>query len=232
MDAITLTREAMQEHLPDARAVLLAGSAANGRATPTSDLDVVALIHGQARSWRRTVLHRRRPVEMFVYTEDTVEEWWQRDASGGHCALAHMCANAVVVWDDGLGQRTSERARSFIAAGPPAPSPQEIDGRRYRLTDALDDLADVADPDEQDILAGGVVVATAELALITRRQWLGEGKWLVRRLHASDPQLSSQLFEARRVVVTEGDAGALIAVADHVLAEAGGRLTAGFAQGG
>jgi hypothetical protein len=119
-------------------------------------------------------------------------------------------------------------ATAFLAAGPPELSAAELDRRRYVLSDALDDLGDAVDPDERDATAGIVLTAAAELALLAGRQWLGGGKWLVRRLRVRDRTLADRLWAAHRRAVGRGDPADLIATADDVLARVGGRLTAGY----
>jgi hypothetical protein len=119
-------------------------------------------------------------------------------------------------------------ATRWVAAGPERWTPDQLEYRRYALTDALDDLTGAVDPDERDAVAGQVLVMAAELALNLRGRWLGRGKWLVRLLRDADPEVSASLMKGHRLAVATGSFHELVAACEAVLAEAGGRLTEGF----
>jgi GNAT superfamily N-acetyltransferase len=228
-DLIASVREVVAEHVPGARVVLLAGSAAAGTAGATSDLDVVVLVDGAGPGWRRTLTHGGRLVELFVHTENSVSEWWERDAARGRCTLAHMCATGVPVLDDGSAADLRRRAERFIADGP-SPSDEDLELRRYQLTASLDDLADATIDLERDVVAVTVVVQAGELALLAERRWLGEGKWLARQLAGARPDLAEQLQRGHRAAV-QGDPAVLLDAGRRVLDLAGGPLADGHVRG-
>ncbi|WP_432503335.1 nucleotidyltransferase domain-containing protein [Kineococcus arenarius] len=211
---------------------VLAGSSARGRATPTSDLDVVLVLPGHGRSFRRTLRHEGRLAEVFAYTPDELLRWWDVDAATSRCTLVHMCATGVLLRgeQDG-GPVVQEQARAFLAAGPPAVDDDELAARRYRLTAGVDDLRDAADAGERQVLAAEVLLEAAQLHLLARRQWLGSGKWLLRRLRGSDPDLAQRLVRAHRHAVATGRVQSLAQVVDDVLRDSGGRLAGGYGAG-
>lgn len=212
---------------PDALAAVLAGSAATGGATPTSDLDIVILLAGPPAPYRETIRVEGIPVELFIHTSDSLRYWYERERSEGRCTLAHMVATGVAL----AGAQTESMqaaARRWVAQGPERWTAQQLAYRRYALTDALDDLAGASDPDERDAVAGQVLLMAAELALNLRGGWQGRGKWLVRQLRASDAHLADDLMSAHRDVVTTGTVTTLVERCEAVLDEAGGRLTEGF----
>lgn len=114
----------------------------------------------------------------------------------------------------------------MLDQGPPPLEQADLDRRRYGLCDLLDDLAGSTDPGETAVIGWCVLTATAELALLLDRRWLGSGKWLLRELRAAEPALAGELIAAR------DDPAALARLADVVLARAGGRLWAGYREAG
>jgi hypothetical protein len=231
MDGVTTARALVSEQFPNAQVALLAGSAARGKATSTSDLDIVVVLDGPPAPYRETLRYHGWPVELFVHTPDSLGLWWRRDAEHRRNTLAHMCAYGLILIDTGQAEQVRRAAADWLAAGPPALGQAEAEARRYAVTDALDDLADTSDEDERDAVAALVLNWVAELALLTQRQWLGRGKWLVRRLREVDQPLAERLLAAHRRAVGQGDVADLLTVGEAVLARAGGRLTEGFRIG-
>ena len=228
-DLVASVRDVVAEHVPGARVVLLAGSAGAGTAGPTSDLDVVVLADDAGEGWRRTLVDGGRVVELFVHSERSLSEWWQRDAARGRCPLAHMCATGVPVLDDGSAADLRRRAEQFLTDGP-APTDEDLELRRYQLTASLDDLADATAELERDVIAATVVVQAAELALLADRRWLGEGKWLARQLAGARPDVAEELQRGHRAVV-QGDPAVLVDAGRRVLDLAGGPLAEGHVRG-
>jgi hypothetical protein len=120
------------------------------------------------------------------------------------------------------------RARAHLDAGPIPWTAERIEHRRYVLTDAIDDVECVRDADERDAVAGRLLLLSAELHLALAGRWQGTGKWLVRRLRESDPELTERLMAGHRAAVSSGDVSGLVAAADTVLDTCGGRLTEGY----
>jgi len=228
MDHQSTARALVAERFPGAVAAVLAGSTVNGVPTVTSDLDIVVVLDGPPAPYRETIRAAGRPVELFVHTEDSLAYWYARDASDGHCTLAHMMATGAALTDDDRVSDLQASARRHVAAGPPVWTDAELAYRRYALTDALDDLAGATDQDERDVLASQITAMAAELALHTRGAWLGRGKWLVRQLRTSDARLCTDLMAAHRAAVSDGNTVPLTVICDRLLDEVGGRLTEGF----
>ena len=226
-DSIETARSIVADRFPDALASVLAGSSANGTATSTSDLDIVVVLAGPPAPYRETIRVEGVPVELFVHTSDSQLYWYVRERTEGRCPLAHMLATGVAL----LGQETNAiqaAARRWIAEGPEPWTPEQLEQRRYALTDALDDLVGASDPDERDAVAGQVLLMVAELALSLRGSWQGRGKWVVRQLRSADAELAKDLMLAHREAVATGQVTQLVRRSEAVLDEAGGRLTEGF----
>ena len=160
MDLVALAHRIVAERFPDARAAVLAGSVSAGRATATSDLDIVVL-SGSGERVRETIRVDGVPVELFVHTDESVAYWFERERQAGGCTLAHMLATGLPLAGDEVDP-LQVRAREHLAAGPPAWTREQLDYRRYALTDALDDLAGATDAGERDAVAGQVLVMAGE----------------------------------------------------------------------
>lgn len=186
MSALEKARSIVVAQFPDALAAVLAGSAATGTATATSDLDIVVVLAGPPAPYRETIRVDSVPVELFIHTPESLRYWYERERTEGRCTLAHMLATGIALTGRDVEQIKADAAR-WIQAGPQRWTPEQLEYRRYALTDAVDDLLGASDPDERDAVAGQVLLMAAELALSLRGGWLGRGKWIVRQLRAADP---------------------------------------------
>ncbi|GHJ40480.1 nucleotidyltransferase domain-containing protein [Streptomyces sp. TS71-3] len=232
MEAVNAARVVVREHHPDARAAFLGGSVITDRRTPTSDLDIVVLLHGNPAPYRWSFRHEDWPVEMFVHTETTWHAYVAREVQKRRSPLLWMCADGLLLFDsDGLGARIAAEASRLTAAGPPAVSPEEIEDFRYSITDLLDDLSGCADQGELLFIATELARRTGELALAAGGAWGGGGKWLARRLETTAPELTLRLHHGIRAVL-EGQKEPLVTVVDEQLAQVGGRLWAGYRRAG
>ncbi|MFD9193033.1 nucleotidyltransferase domain-containing protein [Streptomyces phaeochromogenes] len=232
MDAIDAACAVVEEHHPDARAAFLGGSVVTGRRTAMSDLDIVVLLDGAPAPYRASFRHSAWPVELFVHTETTWHAYVEREVRKRRSPLLWMCADGLLLFDtDGVGARVAAEARKLTSAGPPSVSAEEIDDRRYAITDLLDDLSGSTDQGERLFIATELARRTGELALVIGGSWNGGGKWLARRLDTTAPGLSTRLHQTVREVL-EGQVEPLIGVVDEVLGQAGGRLWVGYRRGG
>ncbi|WP_406731291.1 nucleotidyltransferase domain-containing protein [Streptomyces sp. NBC_01794] len=232
MDAIDSACAVVEEHHPDARAAFLGGSVVTGRRTAMSDLDIVVLLNGAPAPYRASIRHGDWPVELFVHTETTWHAYVEREVRKRRSPLLWMCADGLLLFDtDGVGARVAAEARKLTAAGPPSVSAEEIDDRRYAITDLLDDLSGSTNQGERLFIATELARRTGELALAIGGSWNGGGKWLARRLDTTAPGLSTRLHQAVRELL-EGQVEPLIGVVDEVLGQAGGRLWVGYRRGG
>lgn len=140
-----------------------------------------------------------------------------------------MFGDGVLLLDrDGVGRRTQEDARARLHAGPPPLSVEELEDRRYLISDLLDDLAGSADRDELIFIANRLLTAVAELTLAMQRRWQSHGKWLLRRLRDADPDTCGNLLLGYRQLVCAANPTMFTTAAQSVLDRAGGRMLAGY----
>ncbi|AUG76973.1 nucleotidyltransferase [Kitasatospora sp. MMS16-BH015] len=219
----------LAERFPEALAVLLAGSVAAGRATPSSDLDLAVLVPDGWETYRETVRYEGRLAELFVHTRAGLGELFAADTASRRGVMQSMYADALVLHDpDGLAAEARARAVAELAAGPAPLGAAAVEARRYGLTDLLDDLADAADRREALAVGGAVLAAAAELLCDHHRAWTGTGKWFPRRLLAADAVLGAALLDGHLRLAEHGEPAALGAAAGRVLDLVGGPLSAGY----
>ncbi|WP_172387278.1 nucleotidyltransferase domain-containing protein [Streptomyces sp. MNP-20] len=232
MGPFAAARAVVGEKFPAARAAFLGGSAATERRTPTSDLDVVVLLPGPPAPYRESLLHGRWPVELFVHTEESWQTFVEREIGKRRSPLLWMCAEGVLLLDrDGVGEKIATEAQRLVTAGVPEVTMEELEDRRYAITDLLDDLAACDNAGERLFIVTELARRTAELVLAVNGAWLGGGKWLARHADATEPGFSAKLSEAVRDALAGREKG-LVGVVDAVLDRCGGRLWAGYRRGG
>ncbi|MET9254626.1 nucleotidyltransferase domain-containing protein [Streptomyces sp. NPDC003717] len=230
-DPVPTARELVRDRFPAARAAFLAGSVLTDRRTPTSDLDIVVLLHGSSGLGRENLVYRGWPVELFVQNEAVWHGFADRETAKRSSPLLAMCAAGLLLVDaDGLGAALQAEARERLAAGPPPLSDAERDHQRYFLTDLLDDLRGCTDPAERLYLVAHTLQRASEFALLAGGHWLGGGKWLSRRLADADPATHRALSEAAALAIAGdgGTEGFAMAVTE-VLNLGGGPLWEGYA---
>ena len=228
-DPVETARILVRELFPDAVQAWLAGSVTTGRATATSDLDVTVLLT-EGEVHRESLTYDGWPVELFVHTAASVEQFVAQDLARRRPTMARLVATGVPLLGD-AGDEVRRHCQDVLDAGPPPVPAADLELRRYGLTDLLDDLAGAAHDEEATAIAIAVWRETAELALEGAGEWGGTGKWLVRELRALDEQRGTHLTAALDLGLHRalaGERASLTAVADEVLAPLGGRVWAGF----
>lgn len=227
MDYAALTERFLSATFPQAEIAIMAGSTARAQRTVTSDIDLLLigdeLFDDDRVSCAATYSFEAEVFEVFAYTPRGFDEWAQRDLAGHRPVIVEMLVSGIPVRSDptldGLRMHWSSRLSD-------GPSLSEADSRlrRYIITDLLDDLRDADDALERRVIAGLLFDRTAELMLLTSRQWIGTGKWLPRRLRAWDAARADTLAEP----FVSGDHATFAERVQTELDRAGGREQAGF----
>ncbi|MFI1286793.1 nucleotidyltransferase domain-containing protein [Streptomyces sp. NPDC020858] len=222
-------RRLVRDRFPDALSVILAGSTATGRATATSDLDIAVLIDDGGVTYRETIRFEERVVELFVHTRTGLVELFAADVAARRATLQSIYASGLVLVDsNGEAGRARALAEADLRDGPPALKPENVETKRYGLTDALDDLADASDPIERLAVAGYVLNTAADLLSDHHHAWIGGGKWLPRRLLEADPRCGAALLQGHLHLCESSDPAELIGAASKVLDLVGGPLREGY----
>jgi predicted nucleotidyltransferase len=218
---------------PHALGAVLGGSAAQGRATPTSDLDVAVLLPDSDSSRREVVRHDGRLAELFLNTVADVPGFFEWDRARRRGTVLFIYAEGLPLTDPhGHLARTRDQARAVLAAGPPALPPAEREHGRYVLTCYLDDLLDTSPADryEQLSVADHALREAAHLLTAHHSAWTGIGKWLPRRLLSADPQRGRCLLDGHQAVAEHADVVPLATAVEQVLDLLGGPLREGYSH--
>ncbi|MGW3013089.1 nucleotidyltransferase domain-containing protein [Streptomyces sp. NPDC001219] len=218
---------------PHALGAMLGGSAARGRATPTSDLDVAVLLPDTDTSRREVIRHDGRLAEMFLHTLADLTGFFAWDRARRRGTVLFVYDQGVPLLDPhGHVARARAQARAVLASGPPPLTPAEWERGRYLLTCFMDDLVDTppADRHEQLVLADSTLREAAHLLTAHHNAWTGIGKWLPRRLLSADPERGRALLDGHQAVAENGDPAPLAAAAEHLLDLLGGPLREGYTQ--
>ncbi|CAD5966578.1 nucleotidyltransferase domain-containing protein [Streptomyces cyaneofuscatus] len=226
-------RRLVAERYPQAVGALLGGSAAQGRATAGSDLDVAVLLPDGEAGGREVVRRDGRLAELFVHTVSDVSAAFERDRAQRRGTILFLYAQGLPLLDPGGHvSHVCERAREVLAAGPPPLAPEEWERGRYLLTCFLDDLADASPAAryEQLALADAVLREAAHLLTAHLGAWNGIGRWLPRRLLGADPVLGEALLAGHRAVAEQADSVRLLEAGAEVLGLCGGPLREGYVQ--
>lgn len=231
--AVAQALRLVSHRFPHALGAVLGGSAAQGRATAASDLDVAVLLPDPDTSRREVIRHEGRPAELFVNTLADVPTFFEWDR-------ARRRGTVLFIYDQGLPlmdpqgdlSRTREKARAVLAAGPPPLTPAEWEQGRYGLTCLMDDLADTSSADryEQLSLADFTLREASHLLTAHHSAWEGVGKWLPRRLLSADPARGKALLDGHKAVAERADPAPLTAAVEQVLDLVGGPLREGYSH--
>ncbi|MFF3907413.1 nucleotidyltransferase domain-containing protein [Streptomyces sp. NPDC001848] len=226
--ALDQARRLVHSRYPGAVSAVLGGSTARGRATATSDLDIVLLLPDGEVTRRETLRHEGRVTEVFAHTRADLDEIFAADRASRRGTMLFLYAESVSVHDPhGHAATLRAEARAQVAAGPDPLTRKERDDTRYGLTDLLDDLADVRDRHEQLVIADQVLTTASALLTDHHRAWRGNGKWLPRRLMAADPVLGGALLRAHLTLAEHADCAPLTAIGYEILDLVGGPLREG-----
>jgi predicted nucleotidyltransferase len=215
--------------IPRATTVVMGGSASTGRRTPTSDIDLLVFAPADSfengRSVARVAHHRGERIDIFGYTHDSFLEWAERDFASFRPVLPFLLVEGIALREDEDTTRLREWAAQRLARGP-FPTEHQLGLRRYAITDLADDLLDAGDPLLAALVRADLVRELAQFLLLANSQWLGNGKWLGRRLRAWDPEVADVIAE----VAASQDHPRCARVALQLLEPYGGRLDEDFVR--
>jgi predicted nucleotidyltransferase len=230
--AVADARAVVAEGFPGCRAAWLGGSVVRGIATRGSDLDITVLIEGPPAPYRDSRRYASWPVELFVHSERSLQDYVSREVTERRPALPRLVGESVVLVDrDGSGFRWQQHCLDLLHAGPAALTDEERDRMRYGVTDLLDDLAH-ADAGPERVATAMLLAQEAQrLLLLGSQHWVGTGKWLTRELADLDRLLGEHWvsrFTGALVEAANGDVAGLGAVSSDVLDRNGGPLFEGY----
>ena len=200
----------------------LAGSYARGAPMATSDVEVFVVVPGL---WRQRQIRYREGYEFEIFFNPVAQlerelAEGQTEANASTVSILH---DAEII-DDATGviARLKMRAEAIWTAGPPACPPLTVQLLRYAVSDGVKDVFDLLDAGRREaaqVLAGNLMVTILEAYFRLHRLWAPKPKDQVEVFLARRPDLGDEVRRALRA-----DLASLEALADHVLAPAGGRI--------
>lgn len=222
----------LQQEFPQCTAAFLAGSAASGRHTAWSDLDLLIIDGTAGVSFQYNCSQFGWLIESFVLTPETVTVYFEEARQQAMPTLIRLCAEGIVLAGGGQAAEIQEAAREFLANGPEEWAFAEIERARYDITDCLDDLEGSLTAGESAFTVMRLSDLLVRFILRTNGCWLGAGKWACRELQRFDPVLCGEYLKMLDIYYREGAKEPLIAFADRILDEFGGRLREGWIGSG
>ena len=230
-EILTLTNELVSDRFPKSLAAMIAGSHVRGRATATSDIDLIVLMPTGARTYRESFLYEGYPVEAFIYTEATIADFFEADWARRRPSLQRMVTEAVPVRVHPLVDQLKAEAARQLLAGPTPWTVEQLNQNRYFLTDLLDDFIGVEDRTEGLAIATRLFDQAASFHLTASGRWLGQGKWLPRELTALSQADADRFSDAFDRYFRFDEKQAVISLIETWLMQHGGRHFDGFSIG-
>lgn len=219
------------ERYPHCRTALLGGSVVRGEATARSDLDIVVIDDHLSASFRESLVVYGWPVEAFIHNSTSYRDFFERDCKEGTPSMPKMCHEGVLIKDDGFAAQLKREAASLLQNGPEPWTREDINIKRYFLTDALDDFEGSSDRAEDLFIANSLAFGLHEFILRTNGCWTGSSKWVVRALKQYDETICARFVAGFDQFYKTGEKEDIITFTDEVLTPYGGRLFDGFSIG-
>lgn len=116
-DLAAQARRLVSTRFPDALGAVLGGSAASGRVTAGSDLDLAIL--ARVGTYRETIRFEGRVAELFVHTPNALPELFAASRADRRGVMQRVYAEGVVLHDpEGHATQAQATAETELAAGP------------------------------------------------------------------------------------------------------------------
>lgn len=212
------------------KALFLCGSVLRGEATRFSDLDIVVVFEKVDYAWRESFCYQDWPVEAFVHDLGTLKYFfYEMDVKSGCPSLPQMVAEGITIpQETEFSESLRDLARKIIDGGPPMLSIDEINRKRYGITDLVDDIREPRSTAELMATGTKLFEELADFYFRVQGLWSATGKTVIRRFNASDPALGKRYEEAFRQLFCQSDPSLCIAIAEEILAASGGLLFDGY----
>ncbi|KGX88730.1 nucleotidyltransferase domain-containing protein [Pontibacillus marinus] len=224
-EILHIAREFIGTHFPGSRAALLAGSFVRGDNTPSSDLDIVIL---DEDTFRKSYIFLDKPIEAFVYNDDSLELELFLEKQYGIPLLSRMCSEGVVIKGEEDASTLKIQGEENLKEGPSPLSSSKMDEFRYFISDLLYDLEGSRVEMEDTYSVGELTRKLPEFILRANQEWIGEGKWMFRCLKHFDPNIAKGFTNCIHEYHKSKNKDELIRFVDHQLAPFGGRLFKGY----
>ena len=221
---IFAAKDLFETRYQGADAVLVAGSVVRGEASTYSDLDLVVIFPKVAAAYRESFTHKGWPVEAFIHDLETLRYFFYRvDRPEGSATLCEMVKEGLEVPAPTSSTREAkELAAEILREGPPKLTVEDIEDRRYMISEMIDDLREPRSRHEMNASAARLFSELGDFYCRSRGSWTGHGKGLLKRLKSQDPVLARRYSEAFDQLFQHGQPAMVIALAEELLLPYGG----------
>lgn len=223
---IFAAKDLFETRYQGADAVLVAGSVVRGEASAYSDLDLVVIFQRVHSAYRESFMHKGWPVEAFIHDLETLRYFFYRvDRPEGTATLCEMVKEGLEVpAPTNLTKQAKELATEVLREGPPALPEDEIEDRRYMISEMVDDLREPRGRNELNSSGARLFGDLGDFYCRSRQGWTGQGKGLLKRIKAQNPALARRYAEAFDQLFKNGESGLVVLLAEEILAPFGGLL--------
>jgi predicted nucleotidyltransferase len=115
LEAREIVAKIVAQQYPSASVAIVGGSIASGRATATSDIDLLVVFDHVEQAWRETFKVEQQTVELFGHDFGTFEYFCRNvDRPGGRIPLAMMVLHGRTRGTGRLGRSDASRRRSRL----------------------------------------------------------------------------------------------------------------------
>lgn len=227
---LAVIKKLKDERYKKANVIFWSGSVAKGIGTKTSDLDIVVVYDHLPCAFREAFVFEGWPIDAFVHDKETLSYFFEQvDKPSLKPALPRMVADGIEVpGASAFSQNLKTKARALMKKGPRTLKQNEIDYKRFLITDTLDDLQSPKNRHEHLVSGMRLYMDLAEFYLSTQKKWLGNGKSLVRCLEDADAKMAERLFQAFESFFKDGKSDKVKLIADKILEPFGGTVWGGF----
>jgi hypothetical protein len=223
---IFAAKDLFETRYQGAAAVLVAGSVVRGEASQHSDLDLVVIFPNVRAAYRESFTHMGWPVEAFIHDLETLRYFFYKiDQPAGTSTLCEMVKEGLEV--PAACAATAEAkvlAAEVLAAGPPPLSFEDIEDRRYMISELIDDLRDPRSRHEMNAAAARVYGELGDFYCRSRGTWTSAGKGLLKRMRSQDPLMARRFSDSFDQLFQHGLTGAVIGLSEEILSPYGGFL--------
>ena len=229
-DPIKTAHQIQQEKFSDAKVVLLAGSVVRGEHTPYSDLDLVVIYDEVPHAWRESFVYQTWPVEAFVHDRSTLQYFFAMvDCKSGIPSLPNMVNEGICIPKESIfSHEVKQLARHYLQQGPAKLSPQEIQNKRYFISDLIDDLRAPRNNWEARAIGVRLYPVLADFWLRSQTKWSAQGKAIPRALQNADTAFAGRFEKSFDLLFAHGETTAVVQLAIDVLQPFGGLFFAGY----
>ena len=226
---VEAARGVWRERYAGARVIFPAGSVMRGEATETSDLDIVVVFESLPNAYREAFTFGGWPVEAFVHDPETLRWFFEKGRRSGMPSLVHMVIEGTEVPEAcELSAELKREAVELYEAGPPPFDADELQLRRYRLTDWVDDIRFPRSDEELTASGASLYQDAADFFFRSRGLWSAHSKTIPRRMRETDAGFASKFLAAFEALFKEKRNAPAIALVEELLAPFGGPLFDGF----